>query len=367
MADRGRDLTFSVLSDLSQFDTDKPAKGLDELGDAAEAAGKSVDRLSDVVDRSDLKQIERNARDGESGLDRLSQSAEDTARDVRRAFDKIGDSSKQTFRKDIDDDLHKAGQSFDEFKDEARSNVSEVASSFRGDLNSAVDLVQGTLGGLAGSIGGLPGMVAAAAGAAGVGLLATAFEKAQQKAEDLREATSAWTQALIDGTTESLIQQKINTAGTEEGGKALREWTKLAQDAGIVTADYVRAMAGDEEARARIMPLLTQQDETLQALSRTTKGLTEDQLRQSIAIGAALDPLNAANQAVREGTKNANTLREVTNRPFVLQLLTKITPPTAAELDKIREDSRNRIGEIVIPVKIGQSRYANTSNNSRYR
>jgi hypothetical protein len=353
MADKARDLQFRVLSDLSKLDLDAGAKQFDELGDASRRALDEVDDSTDTAARS---------------LRDLADDSRDPARKVKRAFDDIGDSSKQTFRRDVDDDLHKAGQSFDEFKDEAKANVSEVASSFRGDLASSIDLVQGTLGGLAGSLGGIGGVVAAAAGAAGVGLIAKAFETAQQKAEELREATTQWTQALIDGTAESLIQQNLNTAATEDGGKALRDWTKRAEEAGIVTEDYVRAMAGDAEARDRILPLLQRQDATLTALSRTTKGLTEDQLRQSIAIGDALDPLNAANTAIREGTKNANALREATNRPFTVQLLTKIQRPSAKELDAIREDVRNRIGVIPVQLRVeGQSKYANTSNNSRYR
>ena len=231
MADRGRDLKFSILSDLSQFDTDRPARQLEDLGDAATAAGKAVDKMSDTVDRTDL--------------DKLGKEAKDTATKVDSAFDKISASSKANLRKVGDDakvGMREAGEATTTFKDEARSNLSEVASSFQGDMTSAVDLVQGTLGGVVQDLGPL-GLALGAAGAAGLGIIASSIQAAKERVAELTASFLDLRKQGIDPAADSAahLVDELDAA-------SLSQFKRDADELGISYQLLQAAFDGNTEA-----------------------------------------------------------------------------------------------------------------------
>ena len=203
---------LSLVSDVREVlrDTGKVADNLDDVADALDdmareavrAGDKTEDSLGDV--EKALGDVTREAKD--TGRD-LERSLEDGSREAgdaadqmekkfRDALDKVRDEAKETGKvidRETADGTGRAGEAASEFKDEAVQNFSEVASSFSGDMTSAVDGVQGLLGGLASS--SIPG-VGIAAGIAGLAMGA-AFGGAQEEAEAAEERVNRLRDAIF--------------------------------------------------------------------------------------------------------------------------------------------------------------------------
>lgn len=245
MADTRRELKFAILSDTSRLDTDKPARGLEDLGDAAEAAGRSVDRLDDIVGRSQLDKVERDAKDGSQALDDFERQARQTANRVDDALDDIAKSARNNLRGLGDDAKHgmrEAGEATQTFKDEARSNLSEVASSFQGDMTSAVDLVQGTLGGIVQDLGPL-GLAIGAAGAAGLGIIATSIQQAKERVAELTNSFLDLRKQGIDPAADSASHLVDELDATQ-----LSQLGKDAREVGVSMATLRAALDGNADA-----------------------------------------------------------------------------------------------------------------------
>jgi len=321
MADRGRDLKFSILSDLDRFDTDKPAKGLADLGEAAEAAGKMVDKLDDVIGRADLDALHRDAKAGKDGLDKLERGAKDTARNVDSAFDKIAKSSRSNLGHKLDDDLDDAGKALDEFKDEAHSSGREAAASFGGGFDDIGSFIQETAANAFGGFGPL-GAAAGIAAAAGIGIITAAFGKSKEKAEEAQAAVGEWIQAYVDGLgtiKEATIQSNLDKFA-EDGGKKLRELGDAARDAGVNVADFQRANAGDLEAQKRVADQYQDQIGKLAAINPLTDANAAAHGKQRAALSKVAEQLGYTNSQMAEGKTRAEELREAANRPISVNI-----------------------------------------------
>ncbi|WP_372593567.1 hypothetical protein [Actinotalea sp.] len=210
--------------------------------DAERGLDRTADSLEDLSDG--LGKAEDAARDADRVIDRdLTQALDDVKRKAKTAGDALGDETRKGTRR--------AEQATDEFKQEAGANFSEVASSFSGDMDSAIDLVQGTLGGLAGSIPGIG--LAAGVAAAGIGAI---YATLQGEGERVREQITSMTEDLIESgktfLTEGYIStelQKIYT-GAEDATIKMADLQALASSTGISEAQLARAFAGDQDARA---------------------------------------------------------------------------------------------------------------------
>jgi hypothetical protein len=149
---------------------------------------------------SDVKDFLRGTKDVEKELEDVADSLDDVAKDGDKATEKLEKSFKDMAKeaskagKDAQDGLGKGFKGAQRegetaattIKDEFKSNLSEVTSSFDGSVESMGDLVQGTLGGLVTDLGPV-GLAAGAAGAAGVGLLIAAITKAAEDAEAAKQ------------------------------------------------------------------------------------------------------------------------------------------------------------------------------------
>ena len=245
---RGRDLTVSVLSDVDQFDLTSPARELDDLGRSASDTGRDLDDLDRAAQHTDLSGIEKDAKSAGSSLDTLDTSGAAAAKGLADSFDKIKTESKQASRALGDDAKHgmsDAGEATATFKDEAKANLSEVASSFQGDMTSAVDLVQGTLGGVVQDLGPL-GLALGAAGAAGLGLIASSITEA-------KERVTALTQSFLD-----LRKQGIDPAADsashlvdELDAADLAKYKRDADELGLSYDTLKAAFDGNADAIAR--------------------------------------------------------------------------------------------------------------------
>lgn len=417
MADRKRDLTFAVLSDLDNLRTDAAARDLDDLGKAAEDAGRKVDDLSDTADRSlddladsagragkavgdlsdrasrsDLDQVERDAKDGSSALDDFERNARDVARRVGDAFDTITKGSHQTFSKDIDDDLGRAKRGLNDFKEEAHSSGREAAASFGGGFDDVGSFVQETAANAFGGFGPL-GAAAGTIAAVGIGIATKAIEDAKQRAQEAKEDIKEFFDAFVEGQgriTEQSIQSRLSDLlGDPDQYKKIRD---EAAKAGVAVELYARALAGDPDAVARLREEIEQTaDVTASRYNRAfanaveqtgdladkqrgildpTKSMAEltgqaaaAQNRQSDALGKVGGKLDDVSDRLGDATSAYNVLKDATRAGITIG----IKAPSPRELDEINRRIRSGVGEIVIPLKVGQPRNENNANNSRYR
>jgi hypothetical protein len=211
---------------------------------------KGTEAVEDVTD-----ELEDLAKEGDQTARSIVDNYEDIARaakEAQKASAKIGDGA--------DDSIHRVTRTTGEFKDEAKQNFGEVASSFSGDMSSAADLVQGTLGGLASSLSGPLGLALGAASIA-LGLFIADAQAAAEKAEDLRikavDAVAAALDAGIDPTvfleTADQVKETIRDLEKtkanpkrwfwEEDPSQLEEWVDGLKAIGRPTSDIQKVLA----------------------------------------------------------------------------------------------------------------------------
>lgn len=232
MADRGRDLKFSILSDLSQLNTDDAARGLDDVGDAAKSAGKNLERLED-----DAKGVD---------LDQLGDAAKDTARKVDDAFDTIARASRQSTSK-VDDDLTKSKAGLDDFKSESASTARESAASFSGEFSDVGDAIQETAANAFGGFGPA-GAAAGAAAAIGIGFATKAITESRERVKELAgEIIDAGGRITTDG-----LFARISDAATD--GK-LEKLSRAARTLGIDASGLQAIFRDSDSARAFVQSL----------------------------------------------------------------------------------------------------------------
>ena len=223
-----------------------------KVEDAFERVIDSVDEIADEsrdAGRDTGRNLEKIAREADDSADKLE-------RKFRDAFDKVKAESK-TASKHVSDDVKggadKGSEAVSEFKDEAKQNFSEVASSFTGDMDSAIDLVQGTLGGLAGSIPGVGLALGGLGAAAGV-----FYNQWQENTERTKEAFSSMyadmKESGRDFLSENFIQSEVDKIITGADGAA-RSFQSAQWDAslaGVEISTVLRAWAGDAAAVAEV-------------------------------------------------------------------------------------------------------------------
>ncbi|MFW5473688.1 hypothetical protein ACOCJ5_10290 [Knoellia sp. CPCC 206450] len=289
MADRGRDLSFALLSDVSRFDTDKPARDLEQLGDAALDAGRNLDRLDDDTAKAgrgldDLaddtkaagKALDRLESDAKGvDLDRLATEAKAAAGDVDSAFERIAASSRANLKK-VDTAADTAGDSVKDMSGEIRQEALEGAASFDGSMESMKDSAQSMAANALAAFGPL---------GAGIGVAASVgFGIWRAQSEKAKEAISAFTDKLIaDGgrlSRESVLS-KIEEFAADG---SILDLKKQADTARIPVGDFISALAGDADALARSTEAIRRRKEELSASLEGTSDFTTDTLNMAKAL-----------------------------------------------------------------------------------
>jgi hypothetical protein len=216
---------------------------------------------------SDVKDFLRGTKDVEKELDEVADSLDDVAKDGDKATEKLEKSFKDMAKeaskagKDAQDGLGKGfkgaaahgGEAAQEIKDEFKSNLSEVTSSFDGSVESMGDLVQGTLGGLVGSLGPL-GIAVGAAGALGVGVLIAKITEAAEEAESAKQRMRDLGIAMIEsGASTAQLefvneQLKLIVSNSDDAVKTFEEITKVSDETGLSAEQLALAYSGQEDA-----------------------------------------------------------------------------------------------------------------------
>lgn len=282
MANRGRDLELSIISDANQFDLDKPATDLDHLGDAATTTAKRVDS----------------------------------------AFDKIRQSSRTNMRA-VDADIDKGKRGLDEFKGEAHSSGKEAAASFGGGFTDVADFVQETAANAFqgfGKLGGAAGLAAAA----GIGILTASITAAQEKINDLRDGLTDLFQSA-EASPRAKLQQFFDTYKDD-----LPQIRKELQDAGISQRDYFDAIAQGgpklDNVKARLSAYYD------------TQGAFEHRIGHTINV--TNDWVNVLQEAATAGQSNADALgRQADNADHAADRTAAFTTALSGSLKSVADDA----------------------------
>jgi hypothetical protein len=209
----------------------------DSLVDLARDADKSGDKVA-----ASMKDAGKATAGIDDGLKDAGSAVERFEDKAKTAFKKLSDSSGKAGKdvaKDTKHGFDESGEAVETFKDEAKSNLSEVASSFSGDMDSAVDLIQGTLGGLVADLGPA-GLVGGAVAALAIGLAKAAADGEAERINRIGEAASA-----LAGDIEAVGGdiEKVDFDGRmREWGLAIqdtREWWELWQDKALTGAQKI--------------------------------------------------------------------------------------------------------------------------------
>ena len=253
MADRGRDLKFSILSDVEKFVTDEAARKLEDLGDNAKAAGRQLDDLDD--------------------------QARTTARKMDDSFDRIAASSKASLRRKVSDDAEHAKDKLREAGQEGQDTAREMFASFT-DVSSVGDAAQE----ISANVGGLFGPIGLAIG----GALSAGFAIFNRNAEKIKQTAQDIADALIESKgrlDEAFIEDKIKSF-VEDG--SIQDLAKIAQDAQVPVREFLRAVAGDPAAIGAVNAALA-----------TNRGLLGDQVEGNLNAADAIDTFNKRQDAVK--------------------------------------------------------------------
>lgn len=241
-------INIPFLANVSGFmrGVKESATGVDDLASALDDMARDGARDADKVGDS----VETIGDEGKSSADKLERSFKDALDSVRREGKRTGT--------DVADDMsisaRRAGDSTSEFKDEARQNLSEVASSFSGDISSAADLVQGTLGGLAGSLAGPAGLAAAALAVVGGGLLSSINENAEKAEQRISDMYADMIESGADFLSKDYLAEQLKMIydGADDAIIKVGELRDLATTAEIPEPLLARALVGDKAAREEV-------------------------------------------------------------------------------------------------------------------
>ena len=270
------------------------------------------DELDDVADS-----LDDLARDGEKAAEKIEKSFRELARETKQSGDTMSTGMKGGF-----DKTRKHGEdAATEIKDEFKSNLSEVTSSFDGSVESMGDLVQGTLGGLVGSLGPL-GVAAGAAGAAGVGLLIAEITKAAEEAEKSKERIRELGLSLIEegqlGGLQMINEQlKLIVTNSEDAPKKLEEIQDFLEefpDLAIGVGDLAEAFAGNqtyiEASLSELEKLIEAEEENISTIEKSFSQIADTRryAGTSSAKVAALEAERDALLRVKEETEAASRI-----------------------------------------------------------
>lgn len=267
------DIDVVINSETKAFRQGVEAGIIKPLEDAEKA-------LDDLGKSKGPDQLTRELQSAQKSSEQLDKQIDETARNIetefRDAYRKAGQAS-DTFKRD-------ASGNVQGFKDEAVQNLSEVASSFNGDLSDMAAGVQGLTGGLASSLTpgiGIPVAIIGAIAASFAASWAQAAEDSEKRVSDMYADFIESGQTFV---SESFIGDAIKAIQEDTGKWA--DANKRVAETGLDIGEILRAMAGDQQAIADAHAIyVAQRDEEIDKIKRSGASL-EDQ-------ATAIDAVNA--------------------------------------------------------------------------
>lgn len=280
-------IEIGISSDTGAFRKGVASGIIEPLEDAQKA-------LDDLAESRGPDGLERDMRDAQRQTEKLKDETDRTADAIEKDFKRAYRETKQA----ADDGLGGVSRKSEEVSGELRQNLGETFSSFRGDLEDLPQIAQDVFGGLAGSVGGLVPAFGLAAGAAGVGLLISAFQAAEERRQQLADRANDLANAYIEAGTNVMDAMSI-AARTSEiiTGDERKEAEQYAKVLGVDLPTAARAMAGDTNALATVNAIAAQATRDANAAAdeqrESLKALTPEQQSK---VQADLEAINAARE-----------------------------------------------------------------------
>jgi hypothetical protein len=316
------------LDDLARTDSRAVEGDLQNVGAAAERAGEDVEDLGKRfidLSRVDTSGVEAEVKEIGTAGDAAAEKLETS---FKSAFDTLkaeGRTASQRTKADLQDTGTAGSATMQEFKQEAKQNVSETISSFNGSASSAVDAIQGTLGGLVSALGPA-GIVGVAAAGIGIGLARSMFGKSQEAAEAFRSRVLDIFDELRESGDITPEFKSDTLAGiisdAEQLSKAfdvdnVKDFQDVLNDTGLSVGQlqtYFSGLTGDASELERAQSLLEQQVLALHdalldpsaSLSQQTQA--RDQITAIGVLNAALDDQGSAYADARTKAELLNQL-----------------------------------------------------------
>lgn len=348
----------------------------------AKRAGDAIDGIGDSLDdlaRDSQRQARDAGNDLAKGIDQGTEKAEKSVQDLERTFkDSVRDMGRtdgkgglgSNIAKDMKHGTAEAGESIGTFKDEAKANLSEVASSFTGDIQSVTDLVQGTLGGVVADLGPI-GLAAGALAAAGVGLIGQAITGAQEDAAAFRERVSDLANEFIEtgrvgsasvGYIVDRLKEMATT--TEDGATTLQDLRKNADRSGTSYKDLARAAAGHtDEINKQIKAIEKQKNEwsqSGQAILEADDALGSSANNRTKALNETLGYLRDAKKASKEAAAEQKNFAEAGGP--ALQAAAEATQSYADGVQSAYAEAGSAIDDYVKDGKFNLQAYTDAAN-----
>lgn len=280
IADRFEDVA-DTLADLAR---DGDAAG-DKLADSLKDGGSGADKLeAQLRDARDAAEALGKADAGklEAGLKDAGTAAGNVEDKGRAAFRALADDARaagRTVGREVKDGTDKAGEGFENLRDESVSTATEAAASI-GSVDDAAGALQEVLANAFAGFGPA-GMAAGLAAAAGIGFamtaaqdLATANNDAKQSAVDMVDAIAEAGGNLGDvdlservkAWGREILEDNWWTPWANEASTKFQETAKDAETFGVKAGDAIRAAAGSADDSRKF---LDDTSEAWQALTRT--------------------------------------------------------------------------------------------------
>lgn len=285
--------SISIASDTKAFQTGVQKGMIEPLEDAAdilEEIGRDGGR--------DIEQVERAAKESQEATEELKRDFSDLQKTIRDT----GRKAKTDFANPMNKATADAGRGLKEFKNEAKQNFAEVASSSDGTAQGIADGIQGTLGGAAVAVGGAAGVALGALAVAG----GAALTQLTADTERMKEQTSTAFQAMAaEGieawrSVESETQRLTDAYDNHEG-----EIKKIAEITGLSFETVASAWAGNKDAAK----LVTSAYSEMKTELRNTFGVSVEAANATIAgWDGVLKPLNDTTQAYDAAERKAERL-----------------------------------------------------------
>lgn len=269
--------------------------------DPLEDAEKALDDLGRSRGPDDL---ERELRIAQRTTENLKDETERTARAIEREYrDSYRSAGDAAGRFKID-----ASENMKGFRDEAVQNLSEVASSFDGDLSQMAEGVQGLTGGLASSLTPGIGIPVAILGAAAAAFFASWQKAAEDSEERIKAMYEDFTESGATFVSESYVAEAIKTIQDDAG-----KWADAQQrvkDTGIEIGTVLRAMAGDQLAISEVHAAYVKQRDDELAKIREAGGSIEEQATAVDAVNAKFGEQTEWIAQIQRDTDTAATKAE---------------------------------------------------------
>lgn len=229
----GQGISINILANVREAvrGADDVASAVEDINDRLHDLTKEGSTATDRME-GDFREL---AKESDRTSDTIKQKMRDAYRELRKQSDDAEADTRGSFRG--------MSKNVEGFKDEAVQNFSEVTSSFDGSMSSIGDLAQGTLGGLASSLPGIG--IAAGVAAAGVGLITTALDNAEERRKTLQDHAKDLGQAYIDaGTTvlDAMTQasQAADVLADDDQKKIVEDYAKaIGVDFNIALGAYI--------------------------------------------------------------------------------------------------------------------------------